>query len=137
MDGNVVPDGVYENGRKNGFFYRYRAINDIHYIAYYENDQLLWADHYYMMEIYPSYPFILKKDDLYIEAKHPNGNMWFKGEYRKGRPYGVHKYYYADGMKRGEINYAKNKVTEYYYFEGEKRSNSYDFDQDDIYSENF
>lgn len=136
MDGNVVPDGMYDNGHKDGFFYRYRNIDDLHYVAYYEDNQLIWADHYFQMELYPKYPFALKRKHFYVDVKHPNGVTWFKGEYRNKKPHGVHKYYYTDGNKRGEIDYSSNEVREFYYYDNKVDTSIYEFDMEDVYSEN-
>lgn len=116
INGETPKDGFYKHGQKHGFFNRYRAPGDLHYVAYYENDEFIWAGYQGMMEyeLYPIRPLHIVGGDITIEAPHSNGQLWFKGRFLNGEPIGMHKFYHADGSKFGWINYKDSTVVQFW-----------------------
>lgn len=127
-DISEVGDGTYKNGLKHGYFIRYHAYHDIQYVAYYEEDEMLWIGYLEPIELYPTMPYFLKRKNLSVHVKHTNGKTWFMGEYRNGMPYGKHKYYYSSGQKKGEIDYNKLTITQ--FWDGNRNADTWSFADD-------
>lgn len=129
-------DGFFIDGKKDGYFKRFRGPDDPMYISYYEEGEFKWAGWYnlhFEAGLYPAKPFHLEeKGTVSVEAPHPNGTTWFKGTYVDGHPVGVHKFYYSNGQKWGEINYKDSTVLEMWSYDPEDR-NTYSFAGDKLW----
>ena len=70
---------------------------------------------YYFKYSRTGIPFSGKKTHYYTDGK-----LCFEGDYKQGKPFGIHKYFASDGMVQ-EISYIEGEINciEYYYENGE------------------
>lgn len=135
---NSPADGMYCKGKKHGYFIRYHQADHPSYVAYYHYGDYQWGDYYgfyYEAGVHPRIPMKLSDEEITIEAPYPNGKTWYKGSFKNGQPIGVHKVYWTDGKKYGEVNYDKKKVKEIYHYEEGVQESDWTFE--DNWAENW
>lgn len=100
-------DGFYVKGQKQGQFNFYNEHGYLNTIAYFEANDTVWkAPYYFRWKAFPfRYLVTTYKDEVQAELRHPNGELWYKGEFRKQKPKGEHDLFRRDGSKIATIDY--------------------------------
>ena len=130
-NGNLMKNGIYEDGKKQGKWTCWHDNGKIWYVNSYLDDRLHGECSSYRgdggIEYKGEYTNGLKCGEW--EINHDNGNKDEHGSFKDGKKHGVwHRYHYLSGEKYYESEFVKGKevgLKTEYYLTGELRRKFY------------